>query len=56
MSATAEFLSSAVAAFKSKQGQVLAELILPNLSDPVVEQLTEELLPVRHTMNATKNS
>ena len=50
MSATAQYLSKAAAAFKSKQGYVLLELLLPDLNDPDVEQITEELLPVRRTI------
>jgi hypothetical protein len=50
MSATAQYLSSAAAAVESKQGDVLANMVLPDLSDPTVELITEELLPVRPTM------
>ncbi|KAF8470364.1 hypothetical protein JB92DRAFT_3135155 [Gautieria morchelliformis] len=45
MSATAEFLSKAATAFQHKQGDVLSQLVLPDLNDPDVELISEELLP-----------
>jgi hypothetical protein len=50
MSATAEFLSKAAIAFKNKQGDILSQLVLPDLNDPDVELITVELLPVRQAM------
>ena len=50
MTATAQLLTKAAVAFKNKQGHVLSELLLPNLNDADIEQITEELLPVRQPM------
>jgi len=47
MTATAQFLERAVAAYKTKQGYTLVGIILPDLQHPDVKHITEELLPVR---------
>lgn len=56
MSATAEFLSKAAAAFNNKQGDVLSGLLLPDIDGPEVELITEELLPVCQTIMIHKTS
>jgi len=47
MSATAQFLARAAAAYKTKQGHVLADILLPDLEHPDIAQIIDELLRVR---------
>ena len=46
MTATAQFLENAAAAYKTRQGDALVGIILPELDHPDLEQIIEELLPV----------
>lgn len=54
MAAVGQFLIKAAVAFQGKQGHILSELLLPDLSNPDIEQITEELLLVRQTLIPTR--
>jgi len=46
METTIQYLSEAAAVYKVRQGRRFSVLLLPDLEDPIIQQITQELVPV----------